>query len=279
MKLLNGRELADFIKERQAKQVRALRQAEKIVPKLAIIKSIDDEVINTYIRMKQQYGEDILIEVEVYSTTSEDLFTTIEKCNKDKEICGIIVQLPLANSEQTTSAVNLVAREKDVDGLREDALYTPATPMAIDWLLNGYNVNLKDKHIAIVGQGRLVGAPLAKLWRQAGYTIEVFDKESESTMDRLKHAEIIVTATGVPGLIVSDFVRSGAIVVDAATASEDGKIIGDVADEVRQREDITITPEKGGVGPMTIAALFDNVIRAARTQAEAKKSVRYREFL
>ena len=274
MKLLNGRELAEFIKERQAKQVRALRQAEHILPKLAIIKTTDNPVIEAYVRMKKRYGEDILVDVDVHTVASDKLFAAIEKCNNDDLVHGIIVQLPLVDPSQTTSAVNLVTRHKDVDGLRQDALFTPATPMAIDWLLGGYNIDLAHKHIAIVGQGRLVGKPLAELWQKAGYDIEVFDKDSENTMERLKHADVIITATGVPGLIMSSSVRQGAVVVDAATSSEDGKIIGDVADEVRQRDDITITPEKGGVGPLTVSALFDNVIRAARARAEAAAKTR-----
>lgn len=271
MKELNGSELASFIKERQAKQVRGLRQAEGIIPKLAIIKTTADPVIATYVRMKKRYGEDILIDVDIVEVGDDELFATIQRLNDDESVHGIIVQLPLNNPDQTDEAVNMVKVEKDVDGLSKNAHLTPATPMAIDWLLAGYNVELKGKHVAIVGQGRLVGEPLAKLWRDAGVEPEVFDKFSTNTFERLPHMDVIVTATGVPGLIKSEHIKTGAVVVDAATASEDGKIVGDTEEAIRERDDITITPKKGGVGPLTVCALFDNVIRAARVKAESLK--------
>ncbi len=264
MKILNGSELAEYIKERQARQVRALRQADEINPKLAIVQTTDDPVIATYVRMKQRYGADILVDVEVHEVTSGALFETIEQLNNDDSVHGIIIQLPLADESQTEQAVNQVVPVKDVDGLGKRALLTPATPMAIDWLLAGYNVQLTDRQIAIVGNGRLVGAPLAKLWREAGHEVKVYDRSSADMLRELTEADIIVTAAGVPGLITSEVIKPGAVVVDAATSAEHGKIIGDIAGDVRLRQDVVMTPEKGGVGPLTVAALFDNVIRATR---------------
>ncbi len=263
-KILSGAELASYIKERQVRQVRGLRQAEGIAPKLAIIQTTDDPVIATYVRMKQRYGVDVLVDVDVHSVASNELFETIKRLNNDASVHGIIIQLPLAEESQTGEAVDLVAPQKDVDGLGKEALFTPATPMAIDWLLAGYNVNFAGKKIAIIGNGRLVGAPLAALWRNAGRDVVVFDSGAEDVSLQLKSMDIIVTATGVPGLIGADSLKPGAVVVDAATSAEHGKIVGDLADDVRLRDDLTITPEKGGVGPLTVCALFDNVIRAAR---------------
>jgi methylenetetrahydrofolate dehydrogenase (NADP+)/methenyltetrahydrofolate cyclohydrolase len=268
MRLLDGLELRGYIMERQAKQVRALRQSWRVIPKLAIIQTIDDPVIDTYVRMKRGYGEDILVDVDIYKIDQSDLMTQIETLNNDDSVHGIITQLPLADPSQTDEAVNAVAAEKDVDGLGEDAMLTPATALAIDWLLAGYNIELAGKEIAIVGNGRLVGAPLAKLWRSAGYNVNVYDKSTEDVPGKLRNADVIVTATGVPALIKADMVKQGAVIVDAGTAAEHGKIVGDVAPEVRELDDVTITPIKGGVGPLTVAALFDNVIQAARTVAE-----------
>ena len=185
---------------------------------------------------------------------------------------GIIIQLPLADESQTEEAVNLVAPEKDVDGLGKGAQFTPATPMAIDWLLAGFNVELSAKKIAIVGNGRLVGSPLARLWKQAGHTVTVYDTSSENMSEELRGTDVIVSAAGVPGLITAQVVKPGAVVVDAATSAEHGKILGDVADDLRDRDDLTITPEKGGVGPLTVTALFDNVIRSARAVADKTKN-------
>lgn len=140
--------------------------------------------------------------------------------------------------------------------------------MAINWLLVGYNIELYDKKIAIVGNGRLVGAPLYKLWKSSGFNVSVYDDKTKDLKKAISSSEIIVTATGVPGLITNEMIEKNAIVVDAGTASEHGKILGDLADEVRQRSDLTVTPEKGGVGPLTVAALFDNVITAAQNTAK-----------
>lgn len=264
MKLLNGRELADYITERQARQVRALRQAHHVYPKLAIVQTIDSPIIDTYVRLKQRYGDDILVDVEVYKIDQADIEGVVHRLNDDTSTHGIIIQLPLADMTNVQAIVDAVAPEKDVDGLGSNAVLDPATPLAIDWLLAGYNVALAGKKIAIIGNGRLVGGPLARRWNDSGYDVTVFDDKNKDIVERIPEYDIIVTATGVPGLVTSAMVKNGAVVVDAGTASEKGKIVGDVASEVRQRDDITITPEKGGVGPLTVVALFDNVIQAAQ---------------
>ncbi len=263
MRILNGRELADYIKERQAKQVRALRQAHHIFPKLAIVQTIDDPVIDSYVALKQRYGADILIDVEVYKVDQSQVQGVITRLNADESVHGIIVQLPLATPDETDTIVNAVMPDKDVDGLGAQATLDPATPLAIDWLMAGYNITLVGKRIAIVGNGRLVGGPLARMWQQQGFDVTVFDDASTTMHQQLPEFDVIVTATGVPGLISSSDIKASAVVVDAGTAAEHGKIVGDLAADVRKRDDLKITPEKGGVGPLTVAALFDNVIRAA----------------
>lgn len=270
MKILNGSELAGYIKERQSKQVRALRQSWRVIPRLAIVRTGDNPIIDTYIHLKQTYGEDILIEVNIYKPQESDLLKQIDQLNHDENIHGIIIQLPLANPDQTDSAVNAVSPEKDIDGLGIKSSFVPATAMAIDWLLTGYNIDLIGKKIAIVGNGRLVGAPLSRLWKNAGLDVSVCNSRTTDLADVVKLADVIVTATGVPGLITNNMIHSGAIVVDAGTASENGKIVGDVSDEIRERSDIAITPVRGGVGPLTVAALFENIIIAARKVADKK---------
>ena len=268
VKKLDGKELSEFITERQARQVRALRQASHVAPKLAIIQTIDDPVIDMYVRLKRAYGEDILIDVDVHKIAQSELLKTVATLNEDDSVHGIIIQLPLADPTETDEAVNAVLPAKDVDGLGDNAILTPATATAIDWLLAGYNIELRGRPIAIVGNGRLVGEPLAALWATAGLDITVYDDSTEDLTNELRKAQIIVTATGVPGLITSQMVQPGAVIVDAGTASENGKLVGDVSDELREREDLTITPKKGGVGPLTVAALFDNVIQAARATVQ-----------
>lgn len=270
---LNGQELVEFIKVRQLKQVRGLRQAEKIIPRLAIVCcGTPNPVIQTYVRLKKAYGEDILVEVDEYLETITTVQARIRQLASDDTVHGIIVQLPIDPVAETDVVLAHIPAQKDVDGLVEGPQFTAATPTAISWLLAGYGVSLDAANIAIVGNGKLVGAPLAALWRASGYTVDVFEKDDgHDLMAELPQYEVVVTATGVPGVITSEMLRHGAVVVDAGTASEDGVIKGDLAAAARQRSDIRCTPEKGGVGPLTVAALFDNVILAARRCAEARK--------
>ena len=278
MKILNGAELRDFIKERQAKQVRALRQSWRVFPKLVIFYSSKNPVIETYMRLKTAYAEDILIEAEKRFVLPENLVEEIRKANMSEEIHGIIVQLPLENSngekiegEELAKILAEISPEKDVDGLASD-VFEPATAVAIDWLLAGYNVELVGKKIAVVGQGLLVGKPLAKRWKNSGLDVKTFDEQNAEEMrETLSNFDVVVTAVGKAGLISSEMLKQKAVVVDAGTSSENGVIKGDVAEETRQnRQDLTITPKIGGVGPLTVAALIDNVIISARKVAQQK---------
>ncbi len=262
MKLLNGSELADYIKQRHVQQVRALL-ASGITPKLAIIQVKDDPVINTYVRLKNEYGADIGAEVEVHKIKQTEVAEILNKLSIDKSVHGIIVQLPLEDPAQTDEIVNLVNPDKDVDALGVRSKFDPATPMAIMWLLSGYNVELKGKHILLIGRGKLVGAPLERMLKASGMDVEVIDREIPDLKGRTLAADIIVTATGRPAILYPDMIKQNAVVVDAGVASESGKTVGDLDSAVYERDDLTITPVKGGVGPLTVCALFENVIRAA----------------
>jgi methylenetetrahydrofolate dehydrogenase (NADP+)/methenyltetrahydrofolate cyclohydrolase len=267
-KELNGAELAGFIKERQAKAVRGLRQQWKVVPKLAIIRTNPDPVVDSYMRIKQQYGEDILVDVEVHTIKQSEALSCIEQLNEDKTVHGIIVQIPLPDKSQTDAVLNTVDIKKDVDGLAVGTLYDAPTPVAINWLLIGYGVEYAGKNIVIVGNGRLVGSPLASLWRASGLEVTVTDKHTDHLGEITRMADILVTATGVPALITQDMVKPEAIIVDAGVATDSNGLVGDVENDVRQMPNITITPIKGGVGPLTVAALFENILLAARNSIE-----------
>jgi methylenetetrahydrofolate dehydrogenase (NADP+)/methenyltetrahydrofolate cyclohydrolase len=268
VKLLNGKELAEFIKERQAHQVRSLRQAHDVQPKLAIVQVKDDPIINTYIRLKKQYGADLGVAVDVHFISQQEIAKVLQSLNTDKSVHGIIVQLPLTEPAETDAIVNMVAPDKDVDALGKAAQFEPATPMAIMWLLSGYNVDLNGKHVLLIGRGKLVGAPLEKILTESGIDAHTITRETADLVVQAKEADVIITATGSPAILYADMIKQGAVVVDAGVASEDGKTVGDVAPDVYERDDLTITPAKGGVGPLTVCALFENVIRAAQRVAK-----------
>jgi methylenetetrahydrofolate dehydrogenase (NADP+)/methenyltetrahydrofolate cyclohydrolase len=264
MKMLNGLEMAGYIQERQAKQVRGLRQAYNVFPKLAVVVTVDMPVINTYMAMKQKYGSEILVDVDIHRVEIDQVPALLNELNSDQTVHGIIVQLPLSDTSRTDEIVDLVAPEKDVDGLGKLAALDPATPTAILWLLAGYSIDLQGKKILVVGQGKLVGQPLTKMLTASGYDVAAVDRSTEDLAAQCLAADVIITATGSAGIITPRVVKQGTVVVDAGVASEAGKLVGDVAPELYDRLDLTITPQKGGVGPLTICALFDNVIKAAQ---------------
>ncbi|MBR2741502.1 bifunctional 5,10-methylenetetrahydrofolate dehydrogenase/5,10-methenyltetrahydrofolate cyclohydrolase [Candidatus Saccharibacteria bacterium] len=259
MKNLSGKELAGFIKERQARQIASMSPK----PHLLILRDSDNPVIMKYVNLKIKYGEDIGVVVDSRRANSaEDLAKAILQANNDSSINGIIIQLPLTDKSKTDELCNLIKPEKDVDGLGEHAKFDSATATAINWLLAGYDIKLTNAKIAIVGRGKLVGAPLYRMFTNSGYDVTLFHRGDDLT--NLKQYDIIITATGVPGLISDSMIKPGAILVDAGTASENGKLLGDVSEEVRSRTDLSaITPITGGVGPLTIACLFDHVIQSS----------------
>ena len=259
MKILNGKELAGFIKERQAHQVAGLKHK----PKLLIIRDSDNPVIMKYVSLKKRYGKDIGVEVTDIYAHGDALRAEIIRANDDPSIHGIILQLPLADKSKTDELCNLIAPEKDVDGLGENAAHDSATATAVLWLLAGYDIKLENQRIALVGRGKLVGAPLYKMFTNSGCNVTLFHHGSD--LSQLKNYDIIITATGQPGLINNSMITPGACVVDAGTASEGGILKGDLSEEVRSRTDLSaLTPTIGGVGPLTVTCLFDHVINAIR---------------
>lgn len=263
MKLLSVTDLAGLIKERHVQQVQQLL-SNGIRPKLAIIQVKDDPVIDTYVRLKKQYGTDIGVEVELHKIAQRDVRQAINELNDNSSVNGIIIQLPLDDPSQTEDLVNLVSPGKDVDALGEKAQFKPATPMAILWLLEHYKINLRGKRVLLIGRGKLVGAPLEKILKEAKIPVTVAQRNTTDLKQLTHEAEIIITAADTPGIISSEMIKPNTVIVDAGVASEDGKTLGNVVPEIYTRDDITITPAKGGVGPLTVCALFENVIRVAQ---------------
>lgn len=274
MKELNGAEIAGYMKANQAHTVKALR-SRKVRPKLVIIRDNNIPVINKYVKLKQRYGSDIGVEVEDW--LRDDVKTAIEEANNDPNVHGIIVQLPLKDMSNVDEIVARITPQKDVDGLASDIhardnveneysshdiIFESATATAINWLLAGYDINLANSKIAIVGRGRLVGRPLIRMWQNSGYDVTAFGHASN--LSELRNYQVIVTATGVPHLITSEMVAPGVTIIDAGTASEGGVLVGDIDDAVRERQDLAaITPKIGGVGPLTVTTLFEHVLIAA----------------
>lgn len=264
MKILNGAEIAGYMKENQAHTVEMLA-SNKIRPKLVIIRNSNSPVITKYVELKKAYGDDIGVIVEDWYR--EDVEDAIKEANSDKSVHGLIVQLPLAGEYNLDEVLGKIAAQKDVDGLNNYSsgdirVFDSATATAINWLLAAYDIPLSSLKIALVGRGRLIGKPLFTMWQDSGYDVTVFHRGDD--LSKLINFDVIISATGSPHLIKTEFVKPDAVVVDAGTASEDGVLVGDVADEVRGRTDLSaITPKVGGVGPLTVTALFEHVLQAA----------------
>lgn len=259
MKFLDGREIQGYIKARQAHDVKALR-SRKIFPKLVIFYDNDSPVIAKYMSLKQRYGEDIGITTEVIKLPSDqnEAEKIVNQKAEDPAVYGIIVQLPLENLDQ--KILTQIPPAKDVDGLNGGM--ESATADAINWLLGAYDVDLPRKKIALVGQGKLVGGPLYRMWKKSNYDVTPFVRGDDLSI--LNQFDVIVTATSQIGLIKPEMVKRGAVIVDAGTTSDKGVLKGDVDPAVYEREDVTITPKIGGVGPLTIALLFEHLLQLSK---------------
>lgn len=253
MKLLDGRQVAEYLQERHARTVRGLG----FIPGLAIIRMGDDAATTKYLAAKIRYGEEIGVPVMVFTETATTIKGRVKALNSQHPVTGIIVQLPLSDDRLTDEVLAAVDPAKDVDGLGPDSPYDAATPKAILWLLAAYNIDFTNKLIAVVGQGRLIGKPLADALKASGETIERIDIKTKGITAKVAAADIIIAATGTPTVITSAMIKPGAVVVDC------GSPASELSPELLERTDIMHTPNPGGVGPMTVAALFDNLLIAA----------------
>ncbi|MEI9913432.1 MAG: bifunctional 5,10-methylenetetrahydrofolate dehydrogenase/5,10-methenyltetrahydrofolate cyclohydrolase [Candidatus Saccharibacteria bacterium] len=206
MKLLYGSELSSFIKERQAREVRSFSSVSKSKPKLAIVVTVDNPIINVYMRLKKQYGEDIGIDVDVHSIKQSEVPAKLKELNTDDSVSGIIIQLPIEDPKQTDELVNLVEPSKDVDALGDKAEFEPATPMAIMWLLAGYNIDLRDKLVLLIGKGKLVGRPLERILKSSNIDVRIADRSSDLSKETIE-ADVIITATGSPAILHPDMIK------------------------------------------------------------------------
>jgi len=262
VKLLTGRDIADFIAERHARVIAGLPTP----PRLAIIRSKDNEAGDKYLKMKRKYGEDIGIAVDLYVETSATIIDRIAALGADPAVTGLIIQLPLTGAAAITDrALAAIDPAKDVDGLAPGTAFEAATPKAALWLLASHGVDLKGR-IVVVGQGRLVGKPLADRLEASGHDVVRCDINTKDLRAETLQADILFTGTGVEHLIKPDMVKTGAVLVDTGSPKSE------FDPALYERDDLTITPNPGGVGPMTVVSLFDNLIIAAQKQAYAHRA-------
>ena len=266
MAIIDGKVLRDKI----LSELKAKIESENLKPCLAIIQVGDNEASNRYIKQKIQAGEEIGAKVELIKfpevVSQEELEAKINNLNQDNQVTGIIVQLPLAEHLQSERIIELIAPEKDVDGLTEKSVFKPATPSGVIKILEEYKIDLKDKIVVVLGRSKLVGAPLKAMLEDFGAEVIQIHSQTPKPIDSLvQKGDIVISAVGQPGLVTANMVKDGAIVIDVGINRdlETGKLVGDVDFEDVSRKASLITPVPGGVGPMTVAMLMSNLVKAA----------------
>lgn len=258
--LLSGSDLAGFIKQRHYEQVRSLRAK----PKMVILQAGTDPVTASFVRAKMRYGGDIGVIVEhrqLKAATTATIIEELRGLGEQEEVGGVVVQLPLPEGVDIEKVLSAIEPQQDIDGLGPKSKYDSATATAIIWILGSYDVPVKDQSVVVIGQGRLVGQPVARLLEEAGAKVTVCNDETKDLAANTKAASVIISGTGQAGLITRDMVSAGSVIIDAGTSEAGVKIAGDVDPELYDDPDIRVTPTPGGVGPMTVAVLFENLLR------------------
>lgn len=269
--IMDGKSLKGEILSGLAEEVKALDK----VPTLCVIQVGDDEASNVYINQKRKMCNDIgynfIHEKYDDSITEDELLKNIERFNSNDNIDAILVQMPLPSGINEKSIQNAVNKYKDVDGLNDSnivdlisgksSLY-PCTACGVISLLDKYGVTLEGSNVVIVGRSSLVGMPLFHMLENRNATVTLCHSKTRNLQSITKNADIIISATGVKGLIKEDMVNNNAVVVDVGITRENGKLYGDVDFDNVSKKASLITPVPGGVGPMTIASLAQNVLKA-----------------
>lgn len=264
--ILEGHALADSIIGELAK---------KSVPKrcLAVIQVGSDPVSGLYVAKKKEIADKLGVCfkhcLHPDEITENNLFDEIEKLNGDTDVGGIIIQMPLPSHIDREAVSEKISPLKDVDGFhcilkRKEFECIPPTVLAIDELLDYYDIPREGKKIAIVGRGFLVGRPLEFYWKSKGFDVEVLEKDSADYLDTIKNSSLVVVATGGGGKFDQSFFSEGAVVVDASTVSENNTFKGDVEVE-GWPEEKHLASVPGGVGPVTVAILFRNFYHLNRS--------------
>lgn len=273
--IIDGKKLAKKIESNIKKEI----EEKNIQAGLAVILVGDNPASKIYVDNKKKACADIGIKSESFklpkNTSEEELLALIKKLNNNKNINGVLVQLPLPNHIDKDKIIEAIDPNKDVDGfhpLNTTKLYTkeqcflPCTPEGIMELLKEYQINTKNKKAVVVGDSDIVGKPIAELLRQAGAIVETANKETKDLSKLTKEADILVTATGVKNLIKKEMLQPRVVVIDVGIIHEGNKVFGDVDFENVKNIASFITPVPGGVGPMTIAMLIKNCLKAYKLQ-------------
>jgi methylenetetrahydrofolate dehydrogenase (NADP+)/methenyltetrahydrofolate cyclohydrolase len=284
-KILNGKEVSNKIKEDLKIEVDELKE-KGIYPKLAVIMVGDNPASKVYVKNKSKACEKVGVEYDEYlldeKITQKELLDLIEKLNNDKTVNGILLQSPIPNHLDQNKAFAKISPEKDVDGFNPinvgnlsigNDCFISCTPFGVMKILEYYNIDLEGKNAVVLGRSNIVGKPMVQCLLSKHATVTVCHSRTKNLSEITSKADILIAAIGKPKFVKADMVKDGAVVIDVGINRTEGskKICGDVDfDEVESKVS-KITPVPGGVGPMTIAMLMYNLVKAAKFQNGIKE--------
>ena len=286
MQLLDGRKLSKKIELKVSDEVKRLKETCGCTPGLAVVLVGQDPASAAYVGMKKKACD----RVGFYSIThdmpenisQEAIERTIISMNENPSIDGILIQLPLPAQIDTTKLLELVDPAKDVDGFHPFNVgrlvtnldgFVPCTPLGVMEMLNEYDIDVKGKNCVVIGASNIVGKPMASLLLNAEATVEICHIYTDDLKKHTLNADMIFVGVGVINLITEDMVKPDVVIVDIGVSrTEEGKLVGDVDFENVSKKASYITPSPGGVGPMTIAMLLSNTLKAAKINAQKKNS-------
>lgn len=273
MTLIDGKKVAEKCKKNIEERIKRLNRT----PGFAVIRIGEDEASKIYVRLKHKMSEELGINFTEYhleeNITQEDLISLIRKLNADDEVDGILLQSPIPYHLNILEAFQTIAPEKDVDGfspinvgklVQRQECFAACTPTGVMTMLKEYNIQIEGKHAVVVGRSNIVGRPMAELLLNANATVTICHSKTQNLTEIVKSADILVVAIGKPKFITANMIKEGAVVVDVGInrIPDSKKIVGDVDFENVKEKCSYITPVPGGVGPMTIMTLMDNVVTA-----------------
>lgn len=275
--LLDGKKLAKRIKDNLKIEVDKLKE-NGINPKLAVIMVGNDPASSVYVKNKSKACKNVGVEFEEFlldeNIEEKELFDLIDKLNSDEKITGILLQAPIPKHLDINKAFERISFEKDVDGFNPINVgklsigvdsFISCTPYGIMKLLDEYNIDLEGKNAVVLGRSNIVGKPMAQCLLSKNATVTICHSKTKDISEITKRADIVIAAIGKPKFLKEDMVKENAIIIDVGiNRMEDGSLVGDADFENVKKKAQYITPVPGGVGPMTIAMLMYNVVKAAK---------------
>jgi methylenetetrahydrofolate dehydrogenase (NADP+)/methenyltetrahydrofolate cyclohydrolase len=277
MTIIDGKALSNKIQEDIKNEVIELEQ-KGVIPGLAVLLIGDDPASHTYVKMKEKACEKVgfysIVHKMPETISQEEIIETIKMMNENPRIDGILVQLPLPDHIDTEKILEVIEPSKDVDGFHPYNMgrvvegldsFAPCTPIGVMEMFKEYNIDLQGKDVCVVGASNIVGKPMAALMLNQNATVTVTHIFTKDLKSHTKKADIVVVGVGKPNLITEDMVKEGATVIDIGiNRLDDGRLVGDVDFPNVSKKCSYITPVPGGVGPMTIAMLLKNTLKAAK---------------